>query len=64
MKTKGTYRLNDIVVTYIYEYVGGIGGDDPEFPKTGIESNSLIEIMTVVSFIALGTTVILKKKFM
>lgn len=63
-ETKGTYGLNDIVVTYIYEYVGGTGGDDPEFPKTGIESNSLIEIMTVVSFIALGTTVILKKKLM
>ena len=63
-ETKGTYGLNDIVVTYIYEYVGGTGGDDPEFPRTGIESNSLIEIMTVVSFIALGTTVILKKKLM
>lgn len=63
-ETKGTYGINDIVVTYIYEYVGGIGGDDPDFPITGIESNNIIEIMTIVSLVALGTTIVLKKRFM
>ena len=53
-----------IVVTYIYEYVGGTGGDDPDFPRTGIESNNIVEIITMVSLVALGTTIILKKKFM
>ena len=59
---EGTYGLNDITVTYIYEYVGGTGGDDPDFPRTGIESNNIVEIIAMVSLVALGTTIVLKKK--
>lgn len=60
----GLYAEEDTLVVYVYTYVGGTGGDDPDFPVTGIESNSLIEIMTIVSLVALGTTIVLKKKFM
>ena len=61
---KGTYGLEDIVVTYIYEYVGGIGGDDPEFPRTGVETNNIVEIISMLSLAMLGTTILLKKKLM
>ena len=61
---KGTYGLEDIVVTYVYEYVGGTGGDDPEFPRTGIEDNNLLEIISLLSLAMLGTAVVLKKKLM
>lgn len=57
---KFSNELNE--VTYIYEYVGGTGGDDPEFPKTGIEDNNIIEIIGIVSLLSLGTVVVLKKK--
>lgn len=59
---KGTYGLEDIVVTYIYEYVGGTGGDDPEFPRTGIKSNNIVEVISMLSLAMLGTTILLKKK--
>ena len=38
--------------------------EEPEFPRTGIESNNIVEIITMVSLVALGTTIVLKKKFM
>ena len=60
----GLYAEEDTEVIYVYTYVGGTGGDDPDFPRTGIESNNIVEMIAMVSLVALGTTRVLKKKFM
>ena len=75
----GLYETEDQVVTYIYEFVGGTGGDeepDPtptptpaptpisnNVPNTGIETNNALEITTVLSIITLLGTIVLKKRF-
>lgn len=63
----GKYTLDNQEVIYIYSYVGGIGGDDVDidtnFPKTGVESNNLPEIIFSLSSLLLAGTVLLKKKF-
>ena len=63
----GKYTLDNQEVIYIYSFVGGIGGDDVDidtnFPKTGVESNNLPEIIFSLSSLLLAGTVLLKKKF-
>ncbi len=63
----GVYTTDDITVTYIYEFIGGTGGDDvdidPNFPKTGVEDNNLPEVIFSLSSLLLATTIILKKRF-
>lgn len=61
----GKYTLDNQEVIYIYSFVGGMGGDivDPNFPKTGVESNNLPEIIFSLSSLLLAGTVLLKKKF-
>lgn len=49
-------------VTYVYEYVGGMGVDDLEFPKTGVTTNYYLEIIFIVSLLALITVVKIKNK--
>lgn len=69
---KGKYTKEDIIVTYVYQYVMGQGGDDvpvtptePEIPYTGIESDSYILEYSLMGTSALGLILlaILKKKF-
>lgn len=66
---KGKYTKEDIIVTYVYQYVMGEGGDDtpvePEIPYTGIESDSYILEYSLMGTSALGLILlaILKKKF-
>ena len=77
-ETKGKYIDGTIIVTYIYEFTGGTGGDDtPDeptptptptptpsiVPNTGIETNNALEITTVLSIITLLGTIVLKKRF-
>lgn len=65
----GKYTLDNQEVIYIYSFVGGIGGDDIEididnnFPKTGVESNNLPEVIISMSSLLLAGTILLKKKF-
>lgn len=58
--TAGEYEYAVKTVTYVYEYVGGTGGDDPEFPRTGVTTNYYLEIIFVVSLLALITVIKLK----
>lgn len=69
---KGKYTKEDIIVTYVYEYVMGQGGDDtfvtpeePEIPYTGIDSeNYIIEYSLMgTSILGIALLLILKKKF-
>lgn len=66
---KGKYTKEDIIVTYVYQYVMGQGGDDtpkePEIPYTGIENDSYILEYSLMGTSALGLILlaILKKKF-
>ena len=68
-EVKGKYTKEDIVVTYVYQFVMGEGGDDtnvePDIPYTGIESDSyLLEYsLMVTSALGLILLAILKKKF-
>lgn len=57
----GLYTSEDIVVTYIYEFVGGTGGDD--IPNTGINTNNALEVTTALSMITLVSAIILRKRF-
>ena len=57
----GLYTSEDIVVTYIYEFVGGTGGDD--VPNTGINTNNALEVTTALSTITLVSAIILRKRF-
>ena len=64
----GKYTLDNQEVIYIYSFVGGIGGDDIEididnnFPKTGVESNNLPEIIFSLSSLLLVGTITLKRR--
>lgn len=60
-ETKGKYIDGTIVVTYIYEFTSGIGGND--VPETGIDTSNALEITTLFSVITLITTIILRKRF-
>ena len=60
-ETKGKYIDGTIIVTYIYEFTSGTGGDD--IPETGINTSNALEITTVFSLITLVTTIILRKRF-
>lgn len=68
-EVKGKYTKEDIVVTYVYQFVMGEGGDDtkvePDIPYTGIESDSYLLEYSLMSTSALGLILlaILKKKF-
>lgn len=63
-KETGLYQTEDQVVTYIYEFVDGEGGDDtPEIPNTGINTNNTLEITTVLSIITLVGAIVLRKRF-
>lgn len=68
-EVKGTYTKEDIVVTYVYQFVMGEGGDDtngePDIPYTGIESDSYLLEYSLMGTSALGLILlaILKKKF-
>lgn len=62
---EGEYTDGTTEVTYIYSFVGGIGGDDVDlnFPKTGVEDNNLPEVIFSMSSLLLAGTILLKKKF-
>ena len=66
---KGKYTKEDIIVTYVYQFVMGEGGDDtpkePDIPYTGIESDSYLLEYSLMGTSALGLILlaILKKKF-
>ena len=69
---KGKYTKEDIIVTYVYEYVMGQGGDDtsitledPEIPYTGIDSENYILEYSLMgtSILGIALLLILKKKF-
>lgn len=63
-ETKGKYIDGTIIVTYIYEFTSGTGGDDIiDIPNTGIETNNVLEITTILSLIALVSTIIIRKRF-
>lgn len=68
-EVKGKYTKEDIVVTYVYQYVMGEGGDDtngePDIPYTGIENDSYLLEYSLMGTSALGLILlaILKKKF-
>lgn len=68
-EVKGKYTKEDIVVTYVYQFVMGEGGDDtngePDIPYTGIESDSYLLEYSLMGTSALGLILlaILKKKF-
>ena len=60
-ETKGKYIDGTIIVTYIYEFTSGTGGND--VPETGIDTSNALEITTIFSLITLVTTIILRKRF-
>ena len=69
---KGKYTKKDIIVTYVYTYVMGQGGDDtpitpeePEIPYTGIDSENYILEYSLMgtSILGIALLLILKKKF-
>lgn len=68
-EAKGKYTKEDIVVTYVYQFVMGEGGDDtpkePDIPYTGIESDSYLLEYSLMGTSVLGLILlaILKKKF-
>lgn len=68
-EVKGKYTKEDIIVTYVYQFVMGEGGDntngEPDIPYTGIESDSYLLEYSLMGTSALGLILlaILKKKF-
>ena len=63
---KGKYTKEDIIVTYVYTYVMGQGGDDTEeIPYTGIanENYTLDYSLMGISILGIALLLILKKKF-
>lgn len=60
-ETKGKHIDGTIVVTYIYEFTSGIGGND--VPETGIDTSNALEITTILSLITLVSTIIIRKRF-
>lgn len=59
-EVSGKYEYSVKTVTYVYEYVGGTGGDDPEFPRTGVTSTYYLELIFIVSLLALITVIKIK----
>lgn len=68
-EVKGKYTKEDIIVTYVYQFVMGEGGDntngEPDIPYTGIEGDSYLLEYSLMGTSALGLILlaILKKKF-
>lgn len=70
--TTGNMIIKDIIVTYVYEYVMGQGGDDvpvvpekpetPNIPYTGIEEESDITSLTGISALSLMYMIIVRKR--
>lgn len=69
---KGKYTKENTIVTYVYEYVMGQGGDDtlvtpeePEIPYTGIDGENYILEYSLMgtSILGIALLLILKKKF-
>ena len=70
--TTGNMTIKDIIVTYVYEYVMGEGGDDvpvvpekpetPNIPYTGIEEESDITSLTGISALSLMYMIIVRKR--
>lgn len=58
--TSGEYEFAVKTITYVYEFVGGEGGDDPDFPRTGVTANYYLEIIFVISLLSLITVIKLK----
>lgn len=62
----GKYIDGTIEVVYVYEFVGGTGGNDepidPNFPATGVETNNALEYTLLVSLISLVGSIIVRKK--
>ena len=57
----GVYTEEDIEVTYVYQFVGGRGGD--EVPNTGIKNNYGLEIFFIANLLLLTSAIVLKKKY-
>lgn len=62
----GKYIDATIEVVYVYEFVGGTGGNDepidPNFPATGVETNNALEYTLLISLISLVGSIIVRKK--
>lgn len=62
----GKYIDGTIEVVYVYEFVGGEGGNDepidPNFPATGVETNNALEYTLLISLISLVGSIIVRKK--
>ena len=62
----GKYVDGTIEVVYVYEFVGGEGGNDepidPNFPATGVETNNALEYTLLISLISLVGSIIVRKK--
>ena len=62
----GKYIDGPIEVVYVYEFVGGTGGNDepidPNFPATGVETNNALEYTLLISLISLVGSIIVRKK--
>lgn len=62
----GKYIDGTIEVVYVYEFVGGTGGNDepidPNFPATGVETNNALEYTLLISLISLVGSIIVRKK--
>lgn len=62
----GKYVDGTIEVVYVYEFVGGEGGNDepidPNFPATGVETNNTLEYTLLISLISLVGSIIVRKK--
>lgn len=62
----GKYIDGTIEVVYVYEFVGGEGGNDepidPNFPATGVETNNTLEYTLLISLISLVGSIIVRKK--
>lgn len=68
----GTYGTTDIEVVYVYEFVGGMGGEivdlpvintDNNIPITGVNDNYITETIFAISIVSLFATCILRKKY-
>lgn len=61
---EGEYIDGTIEVVYVYSFVGGTGGDDIDinFPKTGVDTNNLPEIIFSLSSLLLVGTITLKRR--
>jgi uncharacterized protein YfcZ (UPF0381/DUF406 family) len=59
----GKYIDGTTEVVYVYEFVGGSGGnDDPDFPVTGVETNNSLEYTLLISLISLISSIIIRRK--